>query len=322
MKAAKLLIGAALATASVCAFAQPYPTKPIRIILPVPPAAGVDIILRKAAEVLQPRLGQSMVIDNRASANMVTGTDACAKAAPDGYTICGLSALSMALNPFTIASLPYDAEKDFRPIFNMFILRGGLIAKASLPVNNAKELQAIAVSKPGVLNFGTLGPNSTVDISRQWLEQNWNTKVTAIHYKGAPLIINALVAGEIDFSWIGAYNAIGQIKSGKVKLLAIDGSKRTPVFPNVPVVGEANLTGVASARPWWGLLGPAKIPDFAVRRITDEFTKLFKEPSFEEFLDSYLVDIVAGSPEEFARFIAEDRAAAKIMVEKYRIPRE
>ena len=322
MKAGKAIAGAALALACTGAFAQQYPTKPIRILLPVPPAAGVDIILRKAAEILQPRWGQSMVIENRASANMVTGTDACAKAAPDGYTICGLSALSLALNPFTIASLPYDAEKDFRPIFNMFILRGGLITKASFPGNTVKELQALAVSKPGVLNLGTLGPNSTVDISRQWLEQAWNTKITAIHYKGAPLIINALVAGEIDMSWIGAYNAIGQIKSGKVKLLAIDGAKRTPVFPNVPVVGEVNLNGIASARPWWGLLGPAKMPDAAVRRINEEFTKLFKEPSFDEFLESYLVDIVAGSPEEFARFITEDRAAAKLMVEKYKIPKE
>src|SRR6185503_12828462 len=108
----------------------------------VPPAAGVDVIVRKAGEVLQPRLGQGFVVENRASANMVTGADACAKAAPDGYTICSLSALSLTLNPETISSLPYDATRDFRPIFNMFILRGGLLTKAALPVNSAKELEA------------------------------------------------------------------------------------------------------------------------------------------------------------------------------------
>lgn len=301
---------------------QPYPTRPIRVILPTAPGAGVDVIVRKAGELLQPRLGQGLVVDNRASANMVTGADACAKATPDGYNLCALSALSLALNPFTIAKLPYDAEKDFKPIFNMFILRGGLITKASLPVNNVKELQALAVSKPGALNFGTLGPNSTVDISRQWLEQQWNTRIAGIPYKGAPLIIQALVAGEIDFAWIGAYNAIGPIKGGKLKMIAIDGARRTPIFPDVPVVGEVGLNGIASARPWWGLLGPARTPDTAVKRINDEFNRLFKEPSFVEFLDGQMVDIVGGTPEDFARFIAEDRAAAQQMVQKYNIPKE
>src|SRR4051812_39676525 len=139
------------------ALAQQYPVRPIKMILPVPPAAGVDVIVRKAGDALQSRLGQGFVVDNRASANMVTGADACAKAQPDGYNLCSLSALSVALNPLTISKLPYDAEKDFRPIFNMFVLRGGLIAKASLPVSSTKELQALAVGKPGVLNMGTLG---------------------------------------------------------------------------------------------------------------------------------------------------------------------
>ena len=108
---------------------QNYPARPIRVVMPVPPGAGVDTIVRKAGEALAPRLGQGFVVDNRASSNMVTGADACAKSAPDGYNICALSALSIALNPFTIAKLPYDAERDFRPIFNMFILRGGCLPR-------------------------------------------------------------------------------------------------------------------------------------------------------------------------------------------------
>jgi tripartite-type tricarboxylate transporter receptor subunit TctC len=304
------------------ALAQQYPVRPIKMILPVPPAAGVDVIVRKAGDALQSRLGQGLVVDNRASANMVTGADACAKAQPDGYNLCSLSALSVALNPLTISKLPYDAEKDFRPIFNMFVLRGGLIAKASLPVSSTKELQALAVAKPGVLNMGTLGPNSTVDISRQWLEQHWNTKITGIPYKGAPLIIQALVAGEIDFAWIGAYNAIGPIKGGKVKLITIDGARRTPLFPEVPVVGELGLSGLPAGRPFWGIFGPARVPDNVVRRVNEEFGRLFKEPSFVEFLDGQMVDIVGGTPEEFARFIAEERVSARQMVQKYNIPKE
>ncbi len=316
-------LGAALALSLSTALAQQnYPARPIRVVLPVPPGAGIDIIIRKAGEVLTPRLGHGFVVDNRASANMVTGADACAKGLPDGYNICSLSALSITLNPYIIAKLPYDVDKDFRPIVNMFVLRGGLMTKASLPVSSAKDLEALARAKPGVLNYGTLGPNSTTDISRRWLEEHWNTRIAGIPYKGAPLIIGALVAGEIDFAWIGAYNAIGPVKGGKVKLFGIDGARRTPVFPDVPTIGELGLNGLPAGRPWWGILGPARIPDAVVKRLNAEFNWLYKEPSFVEFIDGQMVDVVTGSPEDFTRMIGEDRVEFQKMVKKYNIPME
>jgi tripartite-type tricarboxylate transporter receptor subunit TctC len=301
---------------------QNYPNRPIRVVLPVPAGAGVDTILRKAGDSLMPRLGQPFVMDNRASANMVTGADACAKSAPDGYTICGLSALSVTLNPEIILKLPYDAERDFKPVVNMFVLLGGLITKAALPVNSVAELKALAVAKPGALNYGTLGPSSTNDIGRQWLEQRWNTKITGIPYKGGPAIINALVGGEIEISWIGTYNAIGLIKGGKLKLLAIEGHKRSLIFPEAPIVSEVGLDGITVAPPWWGVLAPARTPDAIVRRLNTEFVRLFHEPSFVEFLDGQFVEIAVGTPEEFAAYIKQDRLAAQEMVRKYNIPRE
>jgi tripartite-type tricarboxylate transporter receptor subunit TctC len=312
-----------LALAPVAVLSQQnYPNRAIRVVLPVPPGAGVDTILRKAGDSLLPRLGQPFVLENRASANMVTGADACAKSVPDGYTICGLSALSISLNPQTILKLPYDAERDFKPVVNMFVLRGGIITKAALAVNSVAELQALAVAKPGALNFGSLGPFSTNDISRQLIEERWSTKLAGIPYKGGPAIINGLVGGEIDFSLIGVYNAIGPLKGGKVKLLAIEGHRRSPIFPEVPVLAEVGLDGIVPLEPWWGVLVPARTPDAIVRRLNSEFVRLFHEPSFVEFLDGQFVEIAAGTPEEFAAYIKQSRAAAQEMVKKYNIPRE
>jgi tripartite-type tricarboxylate transporter receptor subunit TctC len=321
--AQKVLALGGVLFAGLASAQQGYPSKPIRVILPVPVSAGVDIILRRAGEDLRTRLnGQGFVIDNRASANMVTGADACAKAAPDGYNICGLSALSVALNPFIMSNLPYDAEKDFVPVFNMFVLKGGLMAKAALPVANAKDLEAYVKSRPGQINFGVLGIGSTTDVSRLWLEQHWKTKIVPIPYKGAPNIITGLVSGEIDIAFIGAYNALGPIKAGKIRLLGVDGTKRTPVFPDVPVLSELNLEGLPTGRPWWGIFVPAKTPDAVVRRLNTELNRLFAEPSFVEFLDTQIVEIVAGSPEKFADMIREERANFSQIVRKYNIPKE
>ncbi len=313
---------AAVALAAVpAAFAQQtYPARPIRVLIPVPPGAGVDIIVRKAADALQPRLGQPMIVDNRASANMVTGADACAKGAPDGYTLCALSSLSMSYNPHTIASLPYNANKDFRPIVNMFFLLEGLMAKGSLPANSLKELQALAMSQPGKLNFGTLGPGSTTDISRQWLEEKWNTRLTGIPYKGGPSVVQALAAGEIDFSRIGVYNALALIRSGKLRLLAIGGGKRSHLFPDVPANAEVGLGDIVPSRPWWGIFAPAGTPEPVVKRINGELVRLFHEPSFVEFLDTLVVEIDAGTPEEFTALLKREYDQAGEIVKKYKVP--
>jgi tripartite-type tricarboxylate transporter receptor subunit TctC len=299
-----------------------YPSKPIHVILPVGAGTGVDVIVRKAGETLLPSLGQPFVVENRASANMVTGADACAKSPKDGHAMCALSSLSIAYNPLTISSLPYDAEKDFRPVINMFFLLEGLIAKAALPVNSIRELQALALARRGELNFGTLGPGSTTDISRQWLEEKWGAKIAGIHYKGGSAVVQALAAGEIDFSRIGAYNALALVRSGRVKLLALGGDQRSHLFPEVPTNEEAGLAGIPPSRPFWALFMPAGVPDAAVRRINTEFVRLFQEKSFLDFLDTQVVIIGTGTPEDLAALVRRERDLAAQIVKKYNIPKQ
>lgn len=297
-----------------------YPVKPIRVVIPITVGAGVDIVVRKAAEDLLPRLGQPLVVENRAGGGMVIAAEACAKAAPDGYTLCSLSPDATSVAPHIFNKLPYDPETDLRPIVNMFFLLEGMFTKASLPVSSMKELVAYEQARSGTLNFGTLGPGSNSDMNRQDLNQILKTNFQGIPYKGGNLVINALVAGEIDVGKIGAYNALGQIKSGKVKLLAIAGSKRSPLVPDVPTFAE---TGVdPGARAWWGILGPGALPDAIVRRLNSEFVQLFREPKFAAFIDSLIVEVATGTPEEFAAFLRKDRQEAGARVRKYNIPRQ
>lgn len=316
---------AALVLSVACAplFAQqPYPSKPIRVIEPIPPGAGVDNIMRKAAQELQPRLGQPLVTENHESANMALGPQICAHMAPDGYALCVVNPLPMSFNPYIIAHLGYDPEKDFKPVVNLFFLREGIIVKGGLPVNSVEELKAYAVAHPGKLNFGTLGPGSQVDIARMGFNQKWKTDMVGIPYKGGPLILQALAAGEIDVSRIGVYNGIGLIKTGKVKLLAIAGMKRSPLLPDVPTFDEADVGDVPPGGSWWGIVVPTGTPDPIIRRLNGEFLRLFREPSFVQYLDGQFIAISPPwTPEEFGDFMKKDREKAGELVKQFAVPK-
>lgn len=317
------IVAVVAALAPIASFAQQaYPSKPIRIISPLPPGSGVDVIMRKGGETLAQRMGQPLILENRPGGNMTIGADLCVRSAPDGHTLCLVTGSSMSFAPHTFAKLPYDPDKDLRPITNLFHLIEGLLAKAGLPANSVKELQALAVANPGKLNFGTLGPDSTTDISRRSINERWKTDVVGIHYKGGPQILTALAGGEIDFTRIGVFNALGLLKGGKVKILAIGGSKRAPLMPQVPTLEEVGMGGIPPERPWWGLATPAAVPDPIVKRLNAEYVRLFREPSFIEFLDTQYVEAAVGTPEQFAAFLKKDREAAGQLVKHFNIPRQ
>ncbi|OFZ99797.1 MAG: hypothetical protein A3H35_02000 [Betaproteobacteria bacterium RIFCSPLOWO2_02_FULL_62_17] len=317
-----LLAGVA-AFAAFQAPAQPYPSKPIRVIVAIAAGSPTDIMMRTAGQQLLGPLGQSLVIENRPGGNQVIGAEACARSAPDGYTFCVVTNTAISVNPHIISKLSYEPDRDFKPVTALWFLINGLVATASLPANSVKELQALAATRPGSLNFATQGSGTGPDIFRQWLNEQWNTNIVGIPYKGANLIMNALIAGEIHFSRIaplGDYVAV-QMKAGKVKLLAVGTSKRLAQFPDVPTYAEAGLDGFPE-KTWWGLFAPAGTPDAMVRRIHSEFVRLFHEPKFAAYLESQVVEPAITSPEEFATFLKEDRERAGQTVKKYNVPRQ
>ena len=300
---------------------EAYPSKPIRTIIPITPGTGIDIAMRKASEELRPRLGQPLVIDNQPGANFIIGTNNCAKAAGDGYTMCVLSPDSVTNNPFIFAKLPYDPQRELKPVVNLFFLTEGLFAKTSLNVKSVKELRELAASRKNGLDFGTLGPRTTPDIVRMWLADLWNANFVGIPYKGGNLVITALVAGEVDTGVIGAYNALSQIQAGKVTLLALGGHKRFAPLPNTPVISEVGL-GDMPGHVWWGIFMPATTPDSMVRRINAEFVRLYREPKFAEFIEGQLSEIAVSSPEDFAAYLRAEREKSAALFKKYSIKPE
>lgn len=298
-------LGALLAAATAIA-QNAYPGKPIRVIVPIAAGSVTDVIMRAASQELSARLGQPLVIDNRTGASGIIGAEACAKATPDGYTICAIYTATTSVNPYVFDKLPYDPATDFAAITHLYYVTGALVVPATLPVNSVAELRTLVTGKPRAVNFGTIGPGSYPEVFLKWLNNQWKTDLTAVPYKGGAPIVTALLSGEIQASAAGLGNMIGQLQGGQIKALAISGVKRSRLFPNVPTMAEAGLGGFAG-NLWWGLAAPARTPKQVVMRLNAEFVKLFKEPRFAEFLDTQAVEPVLTTPEAFAAFLKADR---------------
>ena len=309
MKRSRAALGAGLGAllAAATAVAQPaYPGKPIRVIVPIAAGSVTDVIMRAASQELSVRLGQPLVIDNRTGASGIIGAEACAKATPDGYTICAIYTAITSVNPYVFDKLPYDPATDFAAIAHLYYVTGALVVPAALPVNSVADLRALATSKPRAVNFGTIGAGSYPEVFRKWLNHEWQVDLTAVPYKGGAPIVTALLSGEIQASAAGLGNMIGQLQSGQIRVLAISGTKRSRIFPNVPTMAEAGLGGFAG-NLWWGLAAPAGTPKPIVMRLNAEFVKLFREPRFAEFLDAQAVEPVLTTPEAFSAFLKTDR---------------
>jgi tripartite-type tricarboxylate transporter receptor subunit TctC len=312
---------AMLALAAGQAATQPFPSKPVRLILPTAAGSVTDVTVRLLAQELSERWGQPLLVINRAGANGVLSTDVCAKAEPDGTTLCVVSQDSMSYNVFTMPSLPYDPERDLKPVSNLFFVIEGLIAKQALPVSSFEEFHALALAQPGKLNFGTMGPRTLTDTFRQWLGETWRTQFVGIPYKGGGEIITALLGGNIDVARIGVGNMAGQLNEGRLKVLAIRSTRRSPLLPGVPTMDELGLGPIPGGRPWFGLVAPAGTPDAIVGRINADVADVFQQAKFVDFMRSQFIESAVAPPEEFAAFLKDDRARARQMVDTYLTPK-
>jgi len=290
-----------------------FPNKPIRLLLPIAAGSVTDVVLRAAAQPLSQRLGQQVVVDNRTGASGIVGAEACARATPDGYTVCAVYHSIMSYNPYTFDKLPYDPERDYAPVTNLFFVTEGLVVPASLPVQSVAELRTYAVKNPTGVNLGTLGEGSLQELFVSWLNREWKTSIVGIAYKGGGPIANALGAGEIQIGQMGIGNFLGLIQAGKLRALAISASQRSKLLPQVPTMAEAGLGGFP-ARTWWGLVVPAGTPAPVVAKLNSDFGQVFRDPRFAEYMEGRYVEGATGTPQEFAAFLKSDREAAKMLV--------
>jgi tripartite-type tricarboxylate transporter receptor subunit TctC len=307
----------ALVVSALPTSAQTYPSRPIRMIVPIAPGSVTDVAARLTAQELSERMGQPVIVENRPGANMVIGGAECAKAAPDGYTLCVVSPDTMSFNPFTIANLPYDPDRDFRPVTNMYYVIEGLVAKQALPVSSVDELRTLAAARPDALNFGTLGARTTTDMYRLWLGDLWKTRFVGVPYKGGSEIIGALLTGTIDVAKIGVGNMAGQLDEGKLKVLALRSQGRNARLPNVPTLAEAGLAGFPGGPIFWGMMVPTGTPDDVVKRVHAELLAVIRGPKFGDFAQKQFIEPDGSTPEAFAAFLKEDRANAGKLLKSY-----
>jgi tripartite-type tricarboxylate transporter receptor subunit TctC len=306
------LLFAALFAYSVPAHAQAYPTRPIKIIMPQPPGGIADITLRALAQELSTSLGQPVIIENRPGAAGNIAGQACAQAQPDGYTLCMLSIGTLSLNPFLYKKVSYDVEKDFAPISMLFFIFEGLMVNPSLGVNSLQELIALSKAKPGTLNY--VAQASSITVFMETLKKNTGADMQRIPYAGGNEAALAVISGQAPVGFFGIGNLYAQITEGKVKLLAVDSTERSPLFPQTPTLAEAGYHGL-TLRPWWGLFAPAGTPKAVIEKIHGEVVRVLRN---QDFIDKTLVKrSLRPAPmplDDFTRFLVQDREQSRKLI--------
>ncbi len=294
------------------AFAQAWPTKPVHAILPYTAGGLGDVVLRALGAEVSKNVNQPFVVENRGGASTMIGAEACAKAAPDGYTICMVSVDTMSITPFTMKKPPIDPRRDFQAVTNVFFLTTGFTVNPALGVNTLQEFIALARAKPGTMNYGSTANN--VQLFMDEFNKINGTDLRYIPYKGGGDAVNALLGNQVQALYFGIGNLVGQLKSGKLKALAVDGTSRSPLLPNVPTLAESGFRGLA-LRAWFGILAPAGTPRPLISRLNSEIVKAAGIPGFvEKHLASLGLEPVLDSPDHFADFLREDIAKGEKLV--------
>jgi tripartite-type tricarboxylate transporter receptor subunit TctC len=302
-----MLAVTALCSVATHVAAQSWPSKPIRIFTSAP-GGPYDTVMRGFGPSLQQALGQPIVIENRSGGNYVPLGQACARATPDGYTLCTGDTYIISFNPHAFATPPYQL-KDFTPIIHFGHLPAAVIVHPSVPANNLQELLALARAKPGAITFGTPGPATNSTMYVEYWEKN-GVQFLNVPYKNFVSALQAVVSGEVNVAIFGLGMSLIQAKAGKVKPLAITGEQRSQFAPNIPTIIESGVD--MNIANWGGIVGPAGLPRDIVMRINGEFRKLIADPVLKaKFLDTQTFEQQApsgGTPEQFAAFLqAEDR---------------
>jgi len=304
----RILVVAGLLVASLAsAFAQSYPNKPIRIIIAQAPGSATDVISRVVGNRLQESLGQPVVIEARPGAGGAVGTEAAARSAPDGYTLFMANNSTHGSNPALYPKLPYDAVNDFAPITLVAAVPYVLVVDPSLPVKSVQDLIALAKSKPGKMNYASAGNGSTHQFCGELLKSMSGIDVLHIPYKGSPPAIAGLLGGEVSLMFANLTDIGSQIRSGKVKALAVTVTKRASLLPEVPTMSEAGLPGFEIGS-WFGLLAPAGTPAPIVSRLNAETVKVLGRADVQSTLGAQGLELVPGSPEQFSAHIKSEIA--------------
>ena len=304
----RLIASATAMCFAVSALAQNYPVHPIRLVVAYPPGGPNDILARTLSPTLTEILGQQVIVENRPGADGNIGLAAVAKAAPDGYTLL-LGDMPISVSPALHASLPFNVRKDLTPIGMIASAPLLLVVNPVLPAKGVSELIALARSQPGQLSFGSPSKGTPPDLASELFREANDLNVLSVPYKGAGAALTDLIGSRISFMFMGLSASRPFIDSGKLRALAITGTRRAAALPDVPTLAEAGSPlPEMDFGSWWGLLGPRGLPEDIVRRLNDALARTLALPGLRERLAALNFAPVTGSPEDFSGFIGAETA--------------
>lgn len=294
-----------------------YPTKPVKIIVPLGAGGASDVIARILGQILTEKNGQPFLVDNRPGANTIIGTDACAKAAPDGSTLCVVTGSSLSINPYLYRKLPYDATKDFEAVAPLVVPDMVFIVSPSIPVDNLKELAAYGKRNPGKLACGSFGNGSDTHLTMEWLKRQTQTDILHVPFNGFGPMLQAFNTGDIQMMYLSVGNPgiVPQIKSGKMRALAVLAPTRSPQLPDVPTIAESGV-GQIQGFTWFGIMAPAGTSKDVVKKLNGQVMSALQAPAMREQLDTMAMRTRNQSPEEFAAFLKQDKEAWRDLVKQ------
>jgi tripartite-type tricarboxylate transporter receptor subunit TctC len=312
MKLKSCIAAVAIAYGALAHAQAPYPTKPVRLIVPQSPGASTDLTARLIAQKLSAAFGQPVVVDNRPGAGSIIGTDLVAKAAPDGYTLL-VVASSITLNPSLHRNLPFDVLRDLAPITQLSAFPNLLTVHPALPVKTVKDLIALAKAKPGSLNYGSSGSATGTHLSAELFKYMTGIDMVHVPYKGGGPAVQALLGGQVQLNFATIVSVLPHVRSGKLRAIAVTTAKRSPSMPEIPTIAESGVPGYDHG-PWNGFLAPARTPRAVIARLNEETARILHLPETKAVFTNEGAEPVGNKPEEFGAIIkAETAKWAKVI---------
>lgn len=305
MKLGALLVTAAMAALCLPAYAQSFPTKPVRLVVPSTPGGSVDTLARTVATKLSEKWGQQVVVDNRSGAGGTIAAELVARSTPDGYTLLMATIASAATSVSLRKNLPYDPLKDFAPVTLVATQNLMLVTHPAVPAKNVQELVALAKKQPGKLTFASAGNGTGGHLSGELFKLLAGIDLLHIPYKGvAPALVD-VVAGQVSMTFASLISGTPHYQSGRLRGLAVTGAKRSLALPELPTMQEAGVKGYESAT-WYGVLAPAATPAKVVNQLNREIVAILREPELNERLSREGAEPVGNAPKEFRAFIQSE----------------
>jgi len=301
----RLMLALVACAACTLTFAQSWPSKPIRLVVPFPPGGGTDIIARQVVQKVAESTNWSFIVDNKPGSGGNIGIDIVAKSPADGYTFVLGQASNLAINPSLYSKLPYDPVRDLTPISMLASSPLAVVVSADSPFKSLADVVSAAKAKPGTINFATSGNGTVSHLAMELFQKSAGIQLVHIPYKGATQGVTDVIGGQVQIYVSGVPTLIGHIRSGKMRALAVTSVKRVDDLPQTPTIAESGYKGF-EAVTWFGILGPAKLPREMVARLNAEINKALRNPDLQKKLSDQGAVVAGSTPEGFARFIRDE----------------